>query len=471
MNKFAYIVSLGCAKNFVDTEVLTASLISEGIGLAQTPRSADIFLISTCSFIQPARREAESFIKDAIRWKKENEMERKIIVSGCLVQWDKNGHFPKKYPLVDLWLGIDEVPRIGRHIKNLNSASTANIIKKNFPEYLYDELTPRIQLTPRHFAYLKIAEGCANKCSYCVIPRIRGKLRSRSVQSVTKEAENLLQNGVKELILVAQDTTAFGSDTGNSRENIVELLRSLNNLKRNFWIRLLYTHPAKFTDDLIEVFKDSKHVLPYADIPIQHISNKILKSMNRKVNSGQIHNLLSKLRDSLPGIAIRTTFLTGYPGETEKDFRELCKFVEEQRFERLGVFTYSSETGTVASKLPCQISESTAEKRREEIMNLQSLISSEKNAQLVGRNFDVIIDSVKADIIVGRTYMDAPEIDNSILIKKSKKIHTGDIIKVKIESASAYQLEGVAIREGEARGIRRRRIKSNSVNGFEEELF
>lgn len=438
----AYIVSLGCPKNFVDTEIIAASLLLAGIGISNSPENADIYLINTCAFIPPARKEAESFIKKAVKWKSVNPEQRKIIVCGCLVQREKENALIKKIPDVDFWAGIDEVEKIGRHITEiLKKREAPKIIKHEIPFYLYKDSTPRLQLTPPHYAYLKISDGCSNKCSYCSIPSIRGNLRCRDKYSVVKEAENLIKNGCKELILTAQDSTAYVSGT----ENITDILKSLDSLEGDFWIRLMYAHPAHVTDSLIETFANAKHLLPYIDLPLQHISDKILSSMRRRIESRKIKELLKRIRSSIPGIAIRTTFLVGYPGETEDDFKLLRDFVRGQRFERLGVFTYYPEDETDAAKLPGKINPETAKKRREQIMEIQSGISLENNLALKGETIEVLVDKKERGLAAGRSYRDAPDIDNIILIEKSRDIKAGVFIKVKITSVDSYSLKAIPI--------------------------
>lgn len=443
INKYVYIVSLGCSKNFVDTEIMAAALISYNFGISASPDGADIFLINTCAFIPPARKEAETIIKQALKWKKSGKNgERKIIVSGCLVQWDRENSFMSKYPEVNLWLGINEVAKLGSHISRLFINRRQLLVHREKPSFLYDELTPRLQLTPSHYAYIKIAEGCDNHCSYCAIPSIRGRLRSRTIKSTVREAENLLDNGVKELILIAQDITAFGNDAKEINENLAALLQALDSLKGNFWLRLLYLHPEGITETLVETLIRAKHIVHYLDIPMQHISDSILSSMNRKVGRREITDALALLRKKIPDIAIRTTLLTGFPGETEEDFEELCEFVREQSFERLGVFPYYPEKFTPAASMKNQVPGKTAEERASFIMRLQAKISLNRNRRLAGKVFDVIVDSVENKSGAGRTYMDAPEIDNTVNFTCRNGIKTGDFAKVRIKNSSRYDLTG-----------------------------
>ena len=446
--KFVYSVSLGCPKNFVDTEILAGHLLSGNIGLTESPDSADVYMINTCAFIPPARAEAESFIKKAVTWKKKKPQSRKIAICGCLVQWDKKSEYAGKYPEVDLWLGIDKIASIAKHIGQLFEKETVKPVRTltSVPGYLYDENTARLQLTPKHYAYVKIAEGCNNRCTYCSIPGIRGALRSRSSESVFKEAKNLVGSACRELILIGQDTTAFGKDLNDKNENLPALLKKLDSIEGRFWIRILYTHPAHFTDELISVFKNTRHIIPYIDMPLQHISDRILASMGRKVSSEQIKKLLSKLRTEIPGIAIRTTFLVGYPGENEDDFMELSNFIRSQKFDRLGAFTYYPEPETPAAALGMQVPAAVAELRKDIIMRLQAEISLEHNIGLAGKTLDVLIDRIGKGEAYCRTYMDSPDIDNLVKIKTGKvKVSVGDLVKVMIKAASAYYVEGVLI--------------------------
>ncbi len=446
---FVYSVSLGCPKNFVDMEILAGHLLSGNIGLTESPDDANVYMINTCAFIPPARTEAESFIKKALVWKKKRPDSRKIAICGCLVQWDKKNEYAEKYPEVDLWLGIDKIESIAKHIAQLFGKETVKPVRTltSAPEYLYDENTARLQLTPKHYAYIKIAEGCNNRCTYCSIPGIRGGLRSRNSESVLKEAQNLIAGGCRELILIGQDTTAFGKDLNDKNENLPVLLKKLDGIKGKFWIRVLYTHPAHFTDELISVFKNAGHIIPYIDMPLQHISDRILASMGRKIRAEQIKTLLSKLRAEIPGIAVRTTFLVGYPGETEKDFSELSDFVRSQKFDRLGAFTYYPEPGTPAAAFGNQVPVEIAEQRKDIVMRLQAEVSLEHNIALAGKPLDVLVDRIGKGEASGRTYMDSPDIDNLVKFKTGKvKISVGDIVKVMIKTAGAYDIEGVLIR-------------------------
>jgi len=440
---YVYTVSLGCPKNFVDTEVIAGSMVIQGFGMTPDLEDADVYLLNTCAFLPSARSEAEEYLEEASAWKAEYPEHRKIVVSGCLNQWDTDHVYPARFPQVDLWAGINEVAHLGELLLKL-MADGKVVVPVEMPAYLYDESTPRLQLTPNHYAYIKIADGCNNRCSYCSIPKIRGELRSRGCDSVVKEAENLLAGGACELIVIGQDITAFGNDRG--KPELASLLQRLDNLPGEYLLRLLYTHPAHFSPELIDVMAHGKHVLPYIDMPLQHISDNILQAMGRKVGRKHIETLLAELRRSIPGLAIRTTFITGFPGESEADFQELYDFVKAQRFERLGVFTYCAEPDTPAAGMAEQVPQDVAAARRDRLMELQAEISLAFNRSLIGKEMKVIIDSpADSGAYLGRTYLDTPEIDNCVMVKTRRRLDSGAIVPVKITAAGAYDLTGVPV--------------------------
>ncbi len=441
-----YIVSLGCPKNLVDTEVMTGALLTAGFSLTMNPEAADLYLINTCAFIAPARSEAEAAIDEAVAWKMAAAAKRRIVVAGCLVKWDKDKSYYERYPEVDLWSGPDWVAEVGKQANRLfGSASTAERLLDADVSYLYDENTPRLQLTMPHIAYLKISEGCSNRCAYCAIPAIRGDLRSRSVASVVNEARNLRRNGVTELILIAQDSSAYANDLADAKQNLPTLLRELDRLDDGqYWIRVLYTHPASFSDELIQTIAETKHTLKYIDIPLQHIADFMLQRMRRHCDGSHIRKLLDKLRAQIPGVTIRTTFITGFPGETETMFEELRNFVAEQQFDRLGVFTYCPEPDTPAVAFADQVPAALAEQRRDILMALQKKISLNLNKSLVGRRLDVIVDIVEnSRSAVGRSTHDAPEIDNLVKIVHQGQLNPGDIVTAEVTGAAAYSLNAV----------------------------
>ena len=438
-----FIVSLGCPKNLVDTEVMAGSLLTNNFLLSQDPEQANIYLINTCGFIPPARAEAESVLEDATAWKKDDPQSRRIIVTGCLVQWDRLETYRKKFSNVDLWMGVDEIPElvslIQKALAKNGDDSPQEYIRNRDPEFIYNEEMPRLQLTLPHISYLKIADGCDNRCAYCAIPDIRGKMRSRPLKSVISEAKTALDNGSRELLVMAQDITTFGADRDDD-ENLTKLLQEMDKLSGDFWIRLLYTHPTHFPQELIDYLAASKHVLPYVDMPLQHISGELLTSMGRGISEEAVRDLIKRLRQGVPDLALRTTFITGLPGETEDDFKKLRDFVIEQKFERLGVFSYYPEPGTPAASFPNQVPKEIADERARELMDIQAKISLKKNKSLVGSEFDVIVDFIEESGALCRTYMDAPEIDNIALIPGAHDLQPGEIYKAVITDADTYEL-------------------------------
>ena len=440
--KQVFIVSLGCPKNFVDTEVMAGMLITNGYGLTFEPESADIMLINTCAFLPSAREECYEAITDAEKWKRRRPG-RKIAVAGCLIQWDKERSFVERFPMVDAWNGVDNPHGIAELLAADGRVKLAG--EGCPPAFLYNENTPRLQLTLPHVAYLKVADGCDNRCSYCSIPNIRGNLRSRSVDSCLAEARNLLASGVKELVLIAQDITAFGQDNGRG-EDFAGLLASLDALEGDFWIRLLYTHPAHYTDAAIAQIASAKHVVPYLDMPLQHIADGVLARMGRKVDGKTTRALIEKLRREIPDLALRTTFITGFPGESDSDFKELRDFAGEFQFDRLGVFAYAAEPNTPASTMPDQVPGELAEERADIIMQMQADISLEKNRALIGKKMRAIIDVAERREASGRSYLDAPEIDNCIIVAGNGLVE-GGFMDVEITDADTYDLYAKPIKE------------------------
>ena len=431
-----YFVSLGCPKNLVDTEVLAGILLNSGRNITFDAKEADVYLINTCAFLPSAREEAFEEIRKAINWKKRaRKQSRRIAVAGCLPQYGSNNPFREKFPEVDYWLGVNDIPDIVDILDGADAADTEE------PSYLYDHNTPRLQLTVSHMAYLKIADGCNNCCTYCAIPHIRGRLRTRTQSSVVAEAENLINNGVKELVIVAQDVTVFGHDRPEDNESLSTLLQALDKLEGEFKIRLLYTHPAHYTDELIETLKNSKHVMHYLDMPLQHISERILKAMNRHVTQARVKEVINKLRGAMPDFVLRTTFITGFPGESEAEFEELKEFIKEMRFERCGVFPYSAEPGTKAAEMQEQIDFETSCARADELMDIQSGIMEEYQQSMVGKIIEVLADDVEGTRAIGRGVADAPEIDNMVVFG-GKRMKAGNFYKVLIEAVSDFDLIG-----------------------------
>lgn len=431
------IVSLGCPKNFVDTEIAAGSLLCRGLGITGDEDEADVMLINTCAFIDTARKESVDVIRGAIRWKK-RRAGRCIVVAGCLVQWKKADSVREKFPEVDLWTGIDSVEQMGELLAGLDAGTSAEPSAE--PCYLYNEKTSRVLLTPEHYAYIKIADGCDNRCSYCSIPDIRGSLRSRTEKSVLTEAQSLIDNGVKELIIIAQDTTAFRRDRGD-RDAAAKLIRKLDRLKGDYWFRLMYLHPASVTDAVIGAMADARHLARCVEMPLQHISDRILLSMGRKAGEEATREAVRRVREEAH-CAIRTTFMTGFPGETAEDFEKLLRYVQEQRFARLGAFYYSPEEGTPAAAFRNQVPRKLAMERYERIMQAQNAISLAANKALIGTEIEVMVDSVEGrGKALGRSMLDAPQIDNQIVLKKVPAgVVPGMFVRAAVRSAKAYDI-------------------------------
>ncbi len=443
--KVLYMVSLGCAKNLVDTEVMAGQLVTNGYLLSFDERDATVYLVNTCAFLPAARSESETAILDAIRWKKKKPG-RRVVVAGCINEKLRDGEAKARFPEVDLFLRVDAIPEL---VKILDGAE--NPACGGEPTYLYDHRAPRLLLTVPQVAYLKIADGCDNRCSYCSIPGIRGALRTRPSASVLIEAKQLIANGVKELVVIAQDITAYGVDRPQSGDSIAKLVRQLDELAGDFRLRLLYTHPAHYTSDFIDAMAECKKVIPYLDIPLQHINDRILKAMGRRVDRAAIEALLAEMRRRIPNLVVRTTFITGFPGETEAEFAELKDFLGAQRFERCGVFAFSPEPGTPAAALPDQIPLRVAEARAAELMKLQKTIMLERHREWIGRTDRVLVDRVEGVTAWGRGTLDAPDIDNQVAISRGGRLQVGEYYDIVYQSATGYELRGELVKK---KGVR-----------------
>jgi len=437
-----HIVSLGCPKNLVDSEVMAALLSKSGYRIIPEAERADIILINTCAFILSAKEESIDEILRTAEWKKGGKGPcTHLVVTGCLPQ--RYGRIlEKELPEVDLFLGVGEVPNIAQYLDDLalsEPTGRRSVIGK--PSFLMDASYPRLTTTPFYTSYLKIAEGCSNRCSYCVIPAIRGKAKSRDIDDILTEAETLVRGGVKEIIITAQDTTAYGRDL-KGKPPLSVLLKKLASLTGLHWIRLLYTHPAGLTDEILKTIADEENICNYIDIPIQHIDDEILAAMKRRSGSDLIRKAIKKAREIIPGVALRTSIIVGFPGETRIKFNRLLSFVRETRFDHLGVFTYSREEGTKAASYPSRISEKEKEAIRQILMEEQAVVSYEINQSLVGSTQEVLIEG-KSEIpdfpYTGRCRRQAPEIDG-ITYVKGKNLTIGDIMICKITAADDYDL-------------------------------
>lgn len=437
-----HIISLGCSKNLVDSEVMGGLARSSGMTIVERPDDADVVLVNTCGFIQPAKEEALDVILTLAAEKKKSGRDLKLVVAGCLAQRYAQD-LQNDIPEVDLFIGTGEVGRIVEHLKSLSETKPRRTVVCSKPDFLMTSQHERILSSKSVTAYLKISDGCSNCCTYCAIPSIRGKARSRRPDDILREAQSLVERGIKEIILIGQDTTAYGRDL-KTRPKLSVLLSDLAGISGLRWLRLLYAHPAHMTADVLEAIADHKTICRYIDLPVQHIDDTILTAMNRKVAAARISQLISDARSIIPGVAIRTSIIVGFPGETQKRFERLLHFVRETRFDHLGVFTYSREEGTAAASQPSRISEKEKERRREIIMSEQADISHVMNASLIGSQQEVLIEE-KSDregyAFIGRCRRQAPEIDGVTYIKGGNA-KIGRIVKCKITAADHYDLFG-----------------------------
>lgn len=444
MTKVGFI-SLGCSKNLVDTEVMLYKLHSHGFEITPNEEEAEIIVINTCGFIESAKREAIDNILDAAELKKWGKC-RHIIATGCLVERYREEIF-EELPEVSALVGVGSLDDIVEACEAVMRGEKYSSFKDKEKMVLGGD---RIITTEPHTAYLKIAEGCDNKCTYCAIPLIRGRLRSRPIEDIVNEAKDLENMGVKEINLIAQDTTRYGLDL-YGEYSLARLVKELTKQTNIPWIRLLYCYPDKITDELVEELRTNDRLLKYMDVPVQHISDKILLAMNRHGDGKTIRDALKRLRDNVPGITLRTTAMVGFPGEDEEDFAELCEFVKEFKFDRFGAFTFSPEEGTVASELDGQIDEQVKQDRYDILMQTQLTACEDKNEEKIGSVQTVLCDGFDtvAEIHYGRSYADAPDVDGRIYFKSRKRIAPGEFVNVLITEALDYDLVGEVIEKGE----------------------
>lgn len=431
-------ISLGCDKNLVDSEMMMGLLHDRGYEFTDNEEEADIIVINTCGFINDAKEESINTILEMAKYKENNL--KALIVAGCLVERYKN-EILQELPEIDAIVGTTAFDKICDVVDDVLADK-----KHNELESINKMCRPdvkRIITTGGYYSYLKIAEGCDKHCTYCSIPMIRGAYRSVPMDELVKEAEYLADNGVKELIIVAQEITVYGKDLYGEKK-LPELLHRLCKIPGIQWIRLLYCYPEEITDELIETIRTEKKICHYIDMPIQHASDKILKAMGRRTNNAELRNIISKLRKEIPDICLRTTLITGFPGETEEEHQILLDFIDEMEFDRLGVFTYSPEEDTKAASLDNQVDEEVKLCRKDEIMELQQEISMDKSERLVGKEIEVIIEGKASDedVYVGRSYMDAPSVDGYVFINSEEELMSGDFAKVRIVKAMEYDLIG-----------------------------
>ncbi len=437
--------SLGCDKNLVDTEVMLGELAEEGFLFTDEEAEADIVIINTCCFIRDAKEESIETILEMAELKKAGQI-RALVVTGCLAQRYQE-EIRKEIPEVDAILGIADIHSIVQAVKEaLAGAARDHIGESAAPAHK----TERIVTTGGHYAYLKIAEGCDKHCTYCIIPKIRGNYRSVPMEDLLEEARYLAGQGVRELILVAQETTLYGMDL-YGKKKLPALLEQLCRIEELRWIRLLYCYPEELTEELVEVIKREPKICHYLDIPIQHASDAVLKRMGRRTTEEDLRRIVGMLRREIPDICLRTTLISGFPGETEEDFIKLYRFVNEMEFDRLGVFPYSLEEDTPAALMPDQIPEEVKEKRRDELMELQQEIAFEKAAEKEGRVLDVVVEGYLPEegVYVGRTYMDAPNVDGYLFFSAERDIDSGSFVKVEVTGSNEYDLTGVEVISGE----------------------
>ena len=432
-------VSLGCDKNLVDTEVMLGMLTGKGYSITDDENEADVVVINTCCFIGDAKEESINNILEMSELRKTGQI-KALIVTGCLAQRYKE-EIQTEIPEVDAIIGTTAIDTIVETLEDVLAGQSRNHIEDINLTPVYDK--KRIVTTGGHYAYLKIAEGCDKRCTYCIIPKVRGNYRSIPMESLVAEAKRLVEFGAKELILVAQETTLYGKDLYGEK-SLPKLLHELCKIDGLYWIRILYCYPEEITDELIETIKTEEKVCHYLDIPIQHASDRILKKMGRRTNQQELRDMIAKLRKQIPDICLRTTLIAGFPGETQEDHEELMAFVDEMEFDRLGVFTYSAEEDTPAATFEDQINEEVKKDRQAEIMELQQEIAFEKAQDAVGRTVLAMIEGKLPDehAYAARTYMDAPGVDGLVFVQTSAELMTGDFVKVKITGSYEYDLIG-----------------------------
>ena len=435
------VVTLGCEKNLVDSEIMMGLIEEDGFQITADNKEADVIIVNTCGFIDASKEESINTILELAEYKEKAGL-KSLIVTGCLSQRYKE-ELMTEIPEIDGLIGTGEFQRIGDAIRETLRGNKTVFIGN--PVYSYENKLPRKRSTPSHYAYLKIAEGCDNLCTFCVIPSIRGHFRSRSIESIVNEAKDMIEQGVKEISLIAQDTSYYGMDK-YGKLMLPDLIKKLSAIENLRWIRLHYLYPGYFTKELINEFANNPKLCKYIDIPVQHSEDHILKKMLRPDRKTDIKKLMGDIRKEIPGVSIRTSIIVGFPGETEEDFNNLINFVKEVKFERLGVFTYSEEEGSPAARLSHKVTQETKERRANTLMEVQRSIAGARNQKLVGKEIDVIIDKFdkKNNIFIGRSQYDAPEIDGEVFVSNIKA-NIGDIVKVKITHSFDFDLVGEGI--------------------------
>ena len=440
-----HFISLGCPKNLVDSEIMAGTLMKDGYEVVGEAEDADTVIVNTCGFVEDSKKESIQRIFDMSALKEEGKI-KKVVVAGCLTQRYKTD-LVDSIPEADLFVGSGEFQNISKILKNHDAGNKTKTFF-NLPTYLQEAETPRVNSQPKHRAYLKISEGCMKRCAFCAIPLIRGNLQSRTITNVVNEAKLLVAGGVKELIIISHDFTDYGFDltrkNPEAKESPLELLKALNEVDGAEWIRLLYLYPDGITDEMVDLIKNSKKLVKYFDMPLQHINSQVLKSMNRKMTREEIEEALRKIRTNIPEAVIRTQFIVGFPGETGEQFEELLAFIAEQQFDRVGCFKYSPEENTPGGRMENQIDEETKQRRFEAVMEVQQNISREKHRAFIGKTVEVLVEgySEETDLLLqGRTSQQAPEIDGVVLINDGQA-KVGDMVKVLVTDSMEYDLIG-----------------------------
>jgi ribosomal protein S12 methylthiotransferase len=443
-------ISLGCAKNLVDAEIMLGDIAANGMEVTADAEEADVLIVNTCAFIDSAKEESiEAILEAHQRRGLRKKAGQKLVVSGCMSQRFSK-ELAAEIPEVDAFMGLDQVADAGKIIQQViakESAPPLNLVTPK-PRYIPDYTTPRFRLTPKHYSYLKIAEGCNHPCSFCVIPQMRGRHRSRPLESVETEIRNLVEEGIKEINLISQDTTYYGMDLWEEKAGprqpvdsargptLTRLLERIEAIPGEFWVRLLYTHPAHWSQELIDAITASSKVAKYVDMPLQHIDEDMLQMMRRETSRQHIEDLIHAIREGIPGIALRTTFIVGFPGETEDHFESLLEFIERTRFERLGIFTYSQEEGSRAAKMDGQVPSAVKNARYRRAMTLQQKIAAEIAQSMIGREINVLVE----EPLVARSESDAPDVDTRVLL--SRTVPVGQFAKVRVSGTQVYDLRG-----------------------------
>ena len=449
-NKKVHFISLGCPKNLVDSEIMAGTLMKDGYEVVGEADQADTVIVNTCGFIEDSKKESIQRILDMSDLKQEGKI-KKVVVAGCLTQRYKDD-LVEGLPEADLFVGSGEFQNISKILKNSDAGEKQKTFF-NLPTYLQEEATPRVNSQPGHRAYLKISEGCMKRCAFCAIPLIRGNLQSRSIDAIVAEAKLLVAGGVKELIIISHDFTDYGFDVRRKdpsrKESPVELLKALDQVEGLQWIRLMYLYPDGITQEMVKLIAGSKKIVKYFDMPLQHINDSVLKSMNRKMTRDEIETALMNIREHIPDAVIRTQFIVGFPGETQEQFEELLNFVAEQQFDRVGCFKYSPEENTPGGRMDNQVDDETKDYRHDALMEVQQNISREKHRDFVGKTIEVIVEgfSEETDLLLqGRFWGQAPEIDGVVLINDGEA-QVGDMVKVHVTDSMEYDLIGEIVTE------------------------